>query len=281
MPELKALNLSHLVGNSSLLKPYMSGYFVNQKLYEQARLIANPFIWEEERAKRVREKIEKERASRIRGTKKVKVNQKLADKLLKRQERRGELSIQRRASLAILVSASCSRTRSLWWTKTVTISRFSIRVPRSQRKKVTRTGMARQAAATPKKRTATPEPSEPSQKSKDGVDRACFFISIGRNPVQGYRLWVPGSKAWACWQVTAGCCWVKGMLHSCLNRRKLGHFHQLRRISAPGPDEVQAATPCGGSSQNNPATPIEELSNIIIHERGVQNGRVISFFIPR
>ncbi len=94
MPELKSLNLAHLVGNSSLLKPYMSGYFVNQKLYEQARLIANPFIWEEERAKRVREKIEKERASRIRGTKKVKVNQRLVDKLLKKQEKREQVDTE-------------------------------------------------------------------------------------------------------------------------------------------------------------------------------------------
>ena len=94
MPELKSLNLVHLVGNSSLLKPYMSGYFVNQKLYEQARLIANPFIWEEERAKRVREKIEKERASRIRGTKKVKVNQRLVDKLLKKQEKREQVDTE-------------------------------------------------------------------------------------------------------------------------------------------------------------------------------------------
>ncbi|TAQ85987.1 hypothetical protein B7494_g5689 [Chlorociboria aeruginascens] len=88
LPELKAFNLGHLVGTTNLLRPYMHGYFVASKLYEQARLIANPFIWDEERTKRVKEKLEKERASRIRGGKKVKVNQNLVDKLLKKQERR-------------------------------------------------------------------------------------------------------------------------------------------------------------------------------------------------
>ncbi|KAH9907318.1 WD40 repeat-like protein [Xylariomycetidae sp. FL2044] len=91
MPELKSLSLAHLVGKTNLLRPYMHGYFVASKLYEQARLIANPYAVEEERTKRIKEKMEKERASRIRGNKKVKVNQKLVDKLLKRQERRAEV----------------------------------------------------------------------------------------------------------------------------------------------------------------------------------------------
>ncbi|TVY19718.1 Ribosome biogenesis protein ENP2 [Lachnellula arida] len=88
LPELKALNLGHLVGTTNLLRPYMHGYFVASRLYEEARLIANPYILDEERTKRVKEKVEKERASRIRGGKKVKVNQNLVDKMLKRQERR-------------------------------------------------------------------------------------------------------------------------------------------------------------------------------------------------
>lgn len=88
LPELKALNLGHLVGTTNLLRPYMHGYFVASRLYEEARLITNPYTWDEERTKRVKEKVEKERASRIRGGKKVKVNQNLVDKMLKRQERR-------------------------------------------------------------------------------------------------------------------------------------------------------------------------------------------------
>ncbi|KAI6714878.1 hypothetical protein JHW43_002532 [Diplocarpon mali] len=88
LPELKAINLGHLVGTTNLLRPYMHGYFVASRLYEEARLIANPYIWDEERTKRVKERVEKERATRIRGSKKVKVNQNLVDKLLKKQERR-------------------------------------------------------------------------------------------------------------------------------------------------------------------------------------------------
>ncbi|KAM3545966.1 hypothetical protein ARSEF1564_001059 [Beauveria bassiana] len=91
LPELKQLSLDHLVGKSNLLRPYMHGYFVASKLYEQAKLIANPYAFEEERTRRVKEKIEKERASRIRGSKKVKVNQRVVDRLLKKQENRGEI----------------------------------------------------------------------------------------------------------------------------------------------------------------------------------------------
>lgn len=92
--ELKSLSLAHLIGKTNLLRPYMHGYFVAQKLYEQARLIANPYVWEEERVKRIKEKVDKERASRIRGNKKVKVNQKLADKILKRQEKREQVDTE-------------------------------------------------------------------------------------------------------------------------------------------------------------------------------------------
>ena len=91
LPELKQLSLDHLVGKSNLLRPYMHGYFVASKLYDQARLITNPYMWEEERMKRVKDKVEKERASRIRGNKKVKVNQKVVDKILKKQANRDKV----------------------------------------------------------------------------------------------------------------------------------------------------------------------------------------------
>ncbi|KAL8629026.1 hypothetical protein Q9189_005280 [Teloschistes chrysophthalmus] len=87
--QLEQLNLSHLIGTTSLLRPYMHGYFVAQRLYEEAKLIADPFVWEEERSKRIKEKIDNERESRIRGNKKVtvKVNRRLAEKMLERQEK--------------------------------------------------------------------------------------------------------------------------------------------------------------------------------------------------
>jgi len=87
--QLRELNLDHLIGTTSLLRPYMHGYFVAQKLYEQAKLISNPDMFEEQRAKSIQEKITKERESRIRGTKKavkVKVNRKLAEKMAQREQ---------------------------------------------------------------------------------------------------------------------------------------------------------------------------------------------------
>lgn len=89
MDQLRQLNLDHLVGTTSLLRPYMHGYFVAQKLYEEARLISNPDLWQEQRQKSIKEKIEKERESRIRGNKKVavKVNRKLAEKIMEREEK--------------------------------------------------------------------------------------------------------------------------------------------------------------------------------------------------
>ncbi|KAK4696966.1 ribosome biogenesis protein ENP2, partial [Lecanoromycetidae sp. Uapishka_2] len=87
--QLESLNLSHLIGTTSLLRPYMHGYFVAQRLYEEAKMIADPFVWEEERNKRVKDKIDTERESRIRGNKKVtaKVNKRLAEKMAEREER--------------------------------------------------------------------------------------------------------------------------------------------------------------------------------------------------
>lgn len=89
MRQLQNLNLDHLIGKSNLLRPYMHGFFVAQRLYEEARLIANPTSWEEERARRIREKIEKERESRIRGKKQItaKVNRKMAERILEREEK--------------------------------------------------------------------------------------------------------------------------------------------------------------------------------------------------
>ena len=99
LTQLEALNLSHLVGTTSLLRPYMHGYFVAQRLYEEAKMIADPFVWEEQRNKRVKEKIDAERESRIRGNKKVeaKVNKRLAEKIMAR----AETSERRRAQRVI------------------------------------------------------------------------------------------------------------------------------------------------------------------------------------
>lgn len=89
MAQLRELSLDHLIGTTNLLRPYMHGYFVAQKLYEQARLLTNPHLAEDERRKTVQAKIDKERESRIRGTKKVaavKVNRRYAEALAAKAE---------------------------------------------------------------------------------------------------------------------------------------------------------------------------------------------------
>lgn len=81
--ELATLNLGHLIG-SNVVKSYMHGYFIDIRLYEQAKLISNPFEYKEHREREIKRKIEKERETRIRSTnadKKVKVNKALAKKL--------------------------------------------------------------------------------------------------------------------------------------------------------------------------------------------------------
>ena len=97
VPQLEDLSMVHLIGTSSLLRPYMHGYFVAQRSYEEAKVIADPYIWEEQRAKKIKEKIDNERESRIRGKKKasVQVNKKLAEKLLDREEARERRRAQR------------------------------------------------------------------------------------------------------------------------------------------------------------------------------------------
>ena len=95
--ELRDLSLDHLIGTTNLLRPYMHGYFVPQRLYEEARLLANPDLALQQRQKSIQEKINKERESRIRGSKKVavKVNRKLAEKLAGREEANERRKAQR------------------------------------------------------------------------------------------------------------------------------------------------------------------------------------------
>lgn len=97
---LRRLGLDSLVGTPAL-KPYMHGYFVSLKLYDAARIIANPFVYEEHREKLVKDKMSKLSESRIRARKDdanlPKVNRRLAERILedeakkhKQEERRKE-----------------------------------------------------------------------------------------------------------------------------------------------------------------------------------------------
>ncbi|EJD05403.1 uncharacterized protein FOMMEDRAFT_165841 [Fomitiporia mediterranea MF3/22] len=103
--DLSRLGLDHLVGTPAL-KPYMHGYFLSLRLYDAARAIANPFLYEEHRAKRVQEKLDKLAESRIRARKDIqvpKVNKVLAQRIQKeegRVARHEEKKMERRINCA-------------------------------------------------------------------------------------------------------------------------------------------------------------------------------------
>jgi ribosome biogenesis protein ENP2 len=80
----------------------MHGYFLQLKLYDAARMISNPFAYEEHREKLLKEKMAKLSDSRIR-TKKgdaVKVNKALAEKI-QRAEEKEEKKKARKAALQV------------------------------------------------------------------------------------------------------------------------------------------------------------------------------------
>jgi len=94
--ELESFGLDSLIGTQKgmgILRPYMHGYFIGQKLWEEVRLARDPFEWEQERQAMIRERIEKERESRIRTSKKdsailkAKVNKALAERIVRQEEK--------------------------------------------------------------------------------------------------------------------------------------------------------------------------------------------------
>lgn len=48
-----------------MLRAYMHGFFVDNRLYEKAKILTDPFAYETYRAQRVQKKIDEERKSRI------------------------------------------------------------------------------------------------------------------------------------------------------------------------------------------------------------------------
>lgn len=79
--ELDELNLSHLIG-TQMLKAYMHGYFMSIRLYNKAKSLSQPFNYEEYKKKKIKEKIESERESRVNLKSLPKVNKDLALKLM-------------------------------------------------------------------------------------------------------------------------------------------------------------------------------------------------------
>ena len=82
--EIESMGMQNLVG-TPLLRGYMHGFFVDVGLYNRIRAVANPFEYEEYRKKKIKEKMEAKRASRIAPRKsakdKTKVNPELASRL--------------------------------------------------------------------------------------------------------------------------------------------------------------------------------------------------------
>jgi len=85
LKELETLGLSHLIG-SDLLRAYMHGYFMDIRLYNQAKTVAEPFAFAEYRKKKLREKIDEKRdKSRVPLPIVPTVNKDLAEKLLQNE----------------------------------------------------------------------------------------------------------------------------------------------------------------------------------------------------
>ncbi|KAI0559709.1 nucleolar protein [Gracilaria domingensis] len=99
--QVEVVGLDHLIG-TDLLKPYMHGYFVHQKLYRRAIEVSEPFAYERYRKEKAREKVEAERQNRItkvktERAKKVEVNQAVVESLW--AQRSGKKAERRRSVL--------------------------------------------------------------------------------------------------------------------------------------------------------------------------------------
>eukprot|EP00943_MAST-04B_sp_MAST-4B-sp1_P009177 g9177.t1 len=62
--ELMDLNLSHLIG-TNLLRGYMHGYFMDARLHQRVKAVAQPEKYEEWKKEQIRKRIEKKRGQRI------------------------------------------------------------------------------------------------------------------------------------------------------------------------------------------------------------------------
>jgi hypothetical protein len=60
---------------TKLLRAYMHGYFVDQRLYKKAKAITMPFAYDQYRQERVQQKLEEERRTRITVERKVRGTQ--------------------------------------------------------------------------------------------------------------------------------------------------------------------------------------------------------------
>jgi ribosome biogenesis protein ENP2 len=89
--DVESLGIGHLVG-TPLLRGYMHGFFIDSNLHRRLAALANPFEYETYQKKKVRERVEAKRASRIAprsasaGKTAASVNAELAERLLAKAE---------------------------------------------------------------------------------------------------------------------------------------------------------------------------------------------------
>ncbi|KAJ7414431.1 Nucleolar protein 10 [Willisornis vidua] len=93
--DLENLGLAHLIG-STLLRAYMHGFFMDIRLYHKAKMMANPFAYEEYRREKIRQKIEETRAQRVQLKKLPKVNKELALKLIEEEGEEQQIARKRK-----------------------------------------------------------------------------------------------------------------------------------------------------------------------------------------
>lgn len=90
--ELETLGLDNLIG-TNVLRAYMHGYFMDIRLYMKAKLISEPFNFEEYKQRKIKEKLEKERENRVKVARKLPVvNTELAKRLI---EEKHEMSLKK------------------------------------------------------------------------------------------------------------------------------------------------------------------------------------------
>ena len=79
--ELSELGLENLIGTEAL-RAYMHGYFMDNKLYQRAKMVAKPSMYEEYQKEKNRQKAKERKERRITlNRKKPEVNAELAAKL--------------------------------------------------------------------------------------------------------------------------------------------------------------------------------------------------------
>lgn len=84
--ELEKIGLNNLIG-TNVLRAYMHGYFMDIRLYKKAKLVNDPFNFEEFKNRKIKEKLEEERENRVKVDRKLpKVNTELAKRIFEESE---------------------------------------------------------------------------------------------------------------------------------------------------------------------------------------------------